>query len=366
MIKVAYLISTLQKTGPTNILVGTIDCLDKKQYEPFVITLSPEKELVDSWLPHFKKQGVSVVSLNLKRYQLLQPFAKIRQIISFIQPDIIHCHCFRSTILAALFLKKFKRVATIHSDYTQDFPDTYGKIIGRGMSFLFTQALKKMNLRICCSRVLADLLKQKMPFMSFDYVNNGVDTQIFYPTSDKQKVRKTLGLPSDKIIFVWAGTFSQLKNPLCLVKAIKNIKDKRAFFVFCGGKGPLLKEAKKQLKDFRNVLFTGYTSQIFLYFQAGDFYISTSLSEGFHLTVYEALACGMPAILSDLEVYKEIQQAGCSFMYRRDSTESLQTLIVKLLSYRAVDMVEKGIALIKQDFSIQSMSEKYQQYYQEI
>lgn len=364
MIKIVYTVSTLQKTGPTNVLAGIIAHLDRKLYKPFVITLSPEKNSDNSWGPDLKKQGVRVISLNLKRYQLIQLPIKLKQTITSIHPDIIHSHCFRSTVLSALFLDGFKRVATVHCDYTQDFPMAYGRVTGRLMACCFTYALKKMNKRICCSQALSDLLQKKFPTISFDYVNNGVDTDTFYPVSEKRILRQKLGLPQNKTIFIWVGSFISIKNPLCLVTAIKKRQDKNSFFVFCG-KGPLLTTAKKQLKGFDNVLFVGYANKIAPYLQASNAFISTSLSEGFHLSVYEALACGLPVILSDLPTYSLIKKAKCGLFFSPQDNNSLNALIQNIL-YRMISsqQIEKGKMLIFDHFSSKLMSLSYQQLYE--
>lgn len=364
MIKIVYTVSTLQKTGPTNVLAGIIAHLDRKLYKPFVITLSPEKNSDNSWGPDLKKQGVRVISLNLKRYQLIQLPIKLKQTITSIHPAIIHSHCFRSTVLSALFLDGFKRVATVHCDYTQDFPMAYGRVTGRLMACCFTYALKKMNKRICCSQALSDLLQKKFPTISFDYVNNGVDTDTFYPVSEKKRIRQQLGLPPNKTIFIWAGAFIPRKDPLCLASAIMKIDREKAFFVFCG-EGPLLKNTKERLKGFNNILFVGYTNQIAPYLQASDAYISTSLSEGFHLSVYEALACGLPVILSDLDIYDKIKKTGCSFVFSPANPKGLQTKILVFLAHSGTEFSDRAVTFIKQDFSTEKMSLKYQEYYKE-
>ena len=364
MRKIAYLISTLQKTGPTNILVGTITHLDRTHYKPIVITLSPETHANNSWSPELHKQGVAIISLNLKRYQLMQLPIKLKQTIDSIQPDIIHSHCFRSTVLSAIVLKNFKRVATIHCDYTQDFPMAYGKLMGKSMTSLFTYALKQINKRICCSRALSDLLQKKFPTISFDYVNNGVDTDIFYPVSEKKRIRQQLGLPLDKIILIWAGAFIPRKDPMCLVHAIQKVSNKNAFFLFCG-KGPLLAKAKEQLKNFENVLFTGYTDQVALYLQASDCYISTSLSEGLPCSILEAEACNLPLILSDIFQHRYITQNWPLILFYncKDSLQ-LQQQIVAFLCKQNIRLKNACLSSWCEKLSTSTMSLHYQKQYE--
>jgi len=102
-IKIVYIISTLVKSGPVNVLYNLIKYIDKNRYNVTIITLSPENEK-HSRLKEFESLGIKVQSLNLSRLQgyLFGGF-KLRQIINKVKPDIIHSHCFRSNLFSPVF-----------------------------------------------------------------------------------------------------------------------------------------------------------------------------------------------------------------------------------------------------------------------
>lgn len=367
MIKIVYLVSTLQKTGPTNILAGIVSHLDRKIYEPYVITLSEEKDPANSWITELAAQNVPIITLNLPRYRLGLLKRRIRQEISKIHPDLVHAQCFRSALLSACLLGNCKRVATVHCDFQEDFVMAYGKLMGKVMAWLYAKALKKMDCRICCSRMLAVLLEKKFPNMHFAYVDNGVDTNKFYPASDKQVLRKKLGLPEDKTIFIWAGAFIDRKDPFTLVRVINKLKEQsNLYFIFCGQTNALQEKCREACKECKNVLFTGHVSNLCDYMQASDCCISTSLSEGFHLTVYEALACGMPVILTKLDVYRELEKSHCALFFAPANAEELQQQISYLLQHVGDFSASAGAEFIRQGFSALIMSKKYQAYYKEL
>lgn len=365
MIKILYTISTLQKSGPSIVLYNLIQGLDRTYLSPLVLTLSAEKQ--ESLKDLFIKKNIPVLSLNLSR---LNSFflgrLRLAKILKQEKPFIIHANGFRDICLVALAASKYKKVATIHCDFDADYQMKYGKFVGKLMAALQWKALQHFSSCICVSHSLADILNQRQHKIHFDYVNNGVDTAIFSPVTAKSTLRKELGLPLNKVIFIWVGSFIHRKNPLCLVDAIKKIKVQNAFFVFCGARGPLLETAKQQLQDCKNVLFTGYTNKVARYLQASDCYISTSLSEGFHLSVYEALACGLPVILSDLDIYDEIKPTGCSFVFSPAKSEELQTKILDFLAHSDTEFSDRAVTFIKQGFSTETMSLKYQEHYKEL
>lgn len=301
-IKVVYIISTLVKSGPVNVLYNIIKYLDKNIFDIYIITLSPEPLKHSRW-QDFAELGVNLESLNLSRlYGYLYGWCKLLFIMNKIKPDIIHTHCFRSNLFAAFFLGKYKRCSTVHSDYKTDLTGLYSGFIGKIIFILNHLSLILIKNNICCSSILADILNKRYKYMHYTYINNGIDVSIYKPTENKILLRQKLHLPADKNIFIWVGSFIERKNPMLLINVIKNIQ-KDSLFIMCGD-GPLLSEIKKVANDLKNVLLTGRIENISDYLQASDYYISTSKSEGLPMSVMEGMACGLPVILSDIPQHK--------------------------------------------------------------
>lgn len=363
--KILYTISTLQRSGPSLVLYNLICGLNQNDITPIVLTLS--KEPADSLKSLFERDSFSVYSLSLGRISgFFRGLLKFKKFVRKIRPDIIHANGFRDICLVAWLNTQCKKVATIHCDFDMDYPLKYGSLVGKIMASLQWYALKRFAVRICVSQSLADLLNKRQKKMHFDYVNNGVDTRAFYPENDKKTLRKTLGLPLEQTLFIWAGSFIQMKDPLCLVQAIKRNRNSKVFFIFCGARGPLFEIARQELKDFSNVFFVGYTDRVDLYMKASDCYIATSLSEGFHLTVYEALSCGVPVILTDLEIYQNIKRAGLGLFFLPGSEEELGKQISFFMTHREKFASDDFVQFIRKGFSTEVMSQQYQEYYRRL
>lgn len=362
MNKIVYIISTLRRTGPTNVLTGIVKNLDKTQFEPIIITLSPEPDLKNSWWPELDKLGIKIQSLNLSRLQsLFIGRKKVKQLVDKIKPDLIHCHCFRSAVIAAKALREYSKIVTIHCDYAVDFQMSYGKMQGYLMSYFYNRALQKFDIRVACSKMLADLLNKKYPGMNFDFVNNGVDTEKFCPAEDKIALRKKLNLPLDKKIIIWAGVFMPRKDPLTMVKAIKKIPQDKYYFIFCGG-GSLLDICKQKLNNRQDVLFTGYIANIEEYYQVSDIYVSTSLSEGLPLAVLEAEFCGLVPLLSNIPQHTYILSKNVLPYCIYDGEKELVQKLICLLTLNAETLLSSIIENMNL-FSAKNMSKKYQDLY---
>ena len=361
---VLYTISTLQRSGPSLVLYGLVKNLDRSKFRPVILTLSAEKEI--SLKPEFEKLGIEIHCLNIRGWKTF--FSGARQYsktVEKIRPDIIHANGFRDIVLGAYAAPtKYFKCATIHCDWEQDYCLKYGRWIGKVSAFLQNRAIKKFNRRIACSGMLADLLNKKYPEIHFDYVDNGVDTDKFYPVVDKTALRYKLGLPADKKIIIWAGSFIPRKDPLTLVKAILEIPENQYYFVFCGARGELLEPCKEMLKHRKDVLFTGYTTDIAAYYQAADMYVSTSLSEGFHLTVYEAMACGMPVILTDITVYDNLRGIKSVGFFPKKDSVALKEAILKCSEQMGPDLAAASLETVQTGYSVGKMAEQYMKIYQ--
>lgn len=356
MLKILYIISTLEKTGPVNVLFDIIQNIDRNKFEPVILTLSKEKK--NSIKSKFENLNIEIHSMNLQGVNGYLNSFKIKAVVQKIKPDIIHTHCFRSTLFAALYLKTYKTVTTIHCDYDVDYAMSYGKFCGLIMQNLMDYSLTKIKKRICCSEFLYNILSKKKHFV-FTYINNGINTEIFKPIENKINLRQKLNLPLDEKVFIWVGCLTERKNPLFLAEIIKTNHLNSCFFIFCGD-GKLKQKLENTMKELKNVLITGNVDNIQEYLQASDYYISTSLSEGLPLSVLEGIACGLPVILSDIEQHKIIlNKYNSCFLYSLDDDKNLVKAI-----YNCLNLSTKiDNSNINSSFNSNTMTFKYEQIY---
>jgi glycosyltransferase involved in cell wall biosynthesis len=172
---------------------------------------------------------------------------------------------------------------------------------------------------------LADALepflgKRDLP-LRHEVIPYPVDTDYFHPLppSEKRAARQTLGLPLEGRIVLYVGRFDPASksdlHPLLLAfrNALRRLNEpKDVHLVLAGydpsGEVPYLRKLAGEfgLGD-RLHLHTDYPpSQQAAYYQAADVFVSLSdtLQENFGLTPVEAMACGLPAIVSDWAGYQ--------------------------------------------------------------
>lgn len=137
------------------------------------------------------------------------------------------------------------------------------------------------------------------------YKINGVGIELeLYKDIDvnKSKKREELGLKEENFICIGVGRVEQNKNYKCSIEAIAKLNNNNIHLLICG-EGPEKDKLKKmaiQLKIEKQIHFLGYRNDIRELLSISDCYLSTSKREGLPRSLMEAMACGLPCIVSKI------------------------------------------------------------------
>lgn len=299
MIRIAYVINYLKKGGPTTVIQNIIHNLDDSVYEPVLITLFDhnDNEIVNIE----KKKGVKVIECNYpsKLKTILFKNDDYVNILIENNINIVHGHGFIPDIINSKLTKWkcFKTVTTIHNILFQDYPLQYGHIKGYFYSFCHLLALKRIDAVIGCSKAVSDKLSSFLN--NCLYIENGISDFNF----SKAVSRKDFDIPEDAIVFLFAGNFNNRKRPVFLVENFIKYHGENEYLILLGH-GEEEKKCRR-LAD-SHVKFMGFQFNPYQYMNISDIYTSASLSEGFSISVLEALHCGMGLFLSDIPSFREV------------------------------------------------------------
>jgi 1,2-diacylglycerol 3-alpha-glucosyltransferase len=179
------------------------------------------------------------------------------------------------------------------------------------------------------------------------YIPNGVDTRQFRPSPDKKLLRKKFGIPEDDIVLLSVGRLTHQKRPYTLIEVFSYLERELGNVTLCvAGKGELL-EGTKSLAEkmgLQKVLFLGYVDDQDLpdLYACADYYIMTSKYEGGMppLTLAEAMASGLPCIVSDIPNLAIVKDADCGTIV--DFTD-LSVALNDILDYLKLDHHSHGV-----------------------
>ncbi len=151
------------------------------------------------------------------------------------------------------------------------------------------------------------------PALPSEHIPNAVDLEHFHPASPAERTgaRRAFGIPVDVPVVLFVGRLVAKKNPALIVDALRRIEGPlRALFV---GDGPL-RGALASLGDRCTHVTELPHAQMSLAYAAADVFVLPSRDEGTPLTVLEALAAGLPIVVSDDLAFSELD--GCRGVVR--------------------------------------------------
>ncbi len=117
--------------------------------------------------------------------------------------------------------------------------------------------------------------------------------------------RRKLGITDDDVVFLFAGKLIPRKDPWTLLRAFLQLpqpqRGSRPHMVFVG-EGELRQHLEEACRGRSEIHFLGFQNQSAMstIYRLGDAIVLPSLVDTWGLAVNEAMACGRPAIVSDL------------------------------------------------------------------
>ncbi|MCM2971555.1 glycosyltransferase family 4 protein [Larsenimonas suaedae] len=365
MKKILFIVTALKRSGPINQLYQLVSNMDQGQYKVNIITLSPEGD--NSIKPHFDEIVSDIECLNFSRYESAKTVIKsLKSRVDAIAPDLIHTQDLRSDFYT-LFLKKYPCISTMHNYPYGDYPFSFGKK-GTLMAFMHLRIFARKDKCITVSKSILDQLGY-LSNPRFTYIRNGVDDTFFLPATQEEKyrLREELGLPADAVIYVTSAYLNERKDPRTLVKALSR-SGSNNYFV-CLGDGPLLEELTREFGSER-IIFKGYQSDVVKWYHAADAYISASHMEGLPMGVIEAMACGLPAVLSDIPSHRELYDINeqAVALFETGNADSLQNVLDNELTMDKAEVERRSqaaLSIVRDHLSARVMAKHYQDVYAE-
>lgn len=118
------------------------------------------------------------------------------------------------------------------------------------------------------------------------------------------KLRKSLGIPLDAFVVLSVGEVNKNKNHELGIRAIAQLKDTipHLFYVVVG-RGSSMEALKKLSADLgveKQVIFTGYRSDVPSFYHMADLFFFPSYREGLSVALMEAMASGLPVVCTKI------------------------------------------------------------------
>lgn len=362
MIKVAFLIRSLEYGGAERQLITLANALDKNCFDVSILCFYSggelEKQLDDS---------VQVIDLEKRdRWDILSFLWRLYQVLKEIQPAILHGYLNTPNLLTIFFkpffpsTRMFWAILATRVNY-----DNYGWL----PAFLF-------RVECLCSQ-FADLiisnsdqgykyhLMQGFPKDKMVVVKNGIDTNLFKIDSKaRSKIRAEWQVLPETILIGLVGRLDPMKDhnnflqtAASLCKNIQNVS-----FV-CVGSGKedytqKLHQLAAQLELVDKVKWVGKRADMSEVYNAFDIVVSSSCDgEGLAYVIGEAMACGLPCVVTDVGDSALIV-GDIGLVVPPRNPKALASALQHLISLSSTQRAELGLRArerIEEDFGMQKL-----------
>jgi glycosyltransferase involved in cell wall biosynthesis len=176
------------------------------------------------------------------------------------------------------------------------------------------------------------------------FISNGVDISKFNRVNKKRTIIDKTSFDRDTITFISVGRITDVKRPFLMVDLFssihKVIEDSTLVIV---GKGNKLNEIKEYVsnKKITNIKFMGFVDHFDLppLYSCSNYFLITSEYEGQPLTLLEAMASGLPCIVSDIPNLRIVEEANCGIVVDFSDEENAAQ---KIIDYVNQDNSEHG------------------------
>jgi len=363
MKNILYTIDTNGPGGGERVVLNLIRNLDRNKYTPHII-LSERRWLFDQivsigLIPEIMKaEG----SFNVGYLRKLIGFLKKKEI------HLIHSHFLGSNVyssIAGLFCR-VPAISTFHGridiNPSNKMIRMKFRLINLGSRYVVfvSHNLKKHYLRT------TTVSKRKSIT-----IHNGIDYQRFSIMKNDQ-LREELGYSADHVLIGSVGNIRNAKGYDVLLKAaciVKKTAPECKFIIAGEGNGKLYEDLitlRHELALDDCVMFLGFRADIENILSGLDLFVLPSSSEGFSICTIEAMAAGVPVIVTDCDGPRDIvtpQRDG--IIVRPCSPEAIAEGIKLCLSHPKLrqSLASNSRGTVQKRFGIEAMMKKYSNMY---
>jgi glycosyltransferase involved in cell wall biosynthesis len=303
---VLHVLDELRPSGAEAMLLSAAPLWSERTEQHILTTGNSE----GSFAPALRDAGYIIHHLPFDRS--MRFFREFARVVEDSGCDVLHLHTERASqwyaLAARLFCRRSLRVVrTVHHLFRFEGSLRFRRMFGR-------QFMKRVLWVSFLSNSPSGQRNERKRFRMFnELVPNWYDSDYFVPADDaeRRQARRSLGFDNETTVFVSLGGNWSYKNYDMIVESLARIPaGHRLCYIQIGvqGEGDPLETLAKSLEVSDRLRCVGVVMNVRSYLYAADAYLMPSSEEGFGVAAVEAMASGLPAILSDVEALSDFRE----------------------------------------------------------
>ena len=308
--RILHLLSTDRFSGAENLVCQIINMFKNENID--MIYCSPDGD-IRSTLEHFKIPFYALAKLSI---------TEVRKAIDDYNPDVIHAHDAKASVISALVGAKTRIISHIHGNH-----ENMRKVSLKSLMFLLTSN-KYQHIYWVSKSALNQYRFRRQIINRSSVLGNVINRDVLI-----KKMHEDDNMYCYDIVFI--GRLSYPKNPERLIRVLKNTVDKvPTLKVAIIGTGDLEEQTKKMCFESgleRNVFFLGFQNNPLKILHDSKAMILTSRYEGTPMCALEAMAFGVPIVSTPTDGMQELVK-DCETGYLSDDDDELSEKIALIIN----------------------------------
>lgn len=283
--------------------------------------------------------GCEVYHIDTSRSPLdknnFRAIKQIKKLVTGKKYDIVHCHTPVAALCARIACRKARRQGT-RVIYT-----AHGFYFYKGApmkNWLMYYPVEKFcahftDVLITINKEDYALARKKMKAKRVEYVPGvGIDlTKFGKAEAYTVEKRRELGVPDDAPLLLSVGELNENKNHETVIRAISDTADVYYVIVGIGSLRERLQEAIDEMGIGERVKLLGYRQDVGELCEAADIFIMPSFREGLPVSLMEAMASGLPCVVSNIRGNADLIDEEGGFLLKPDDADAFKEKIELLL-----------------------------------
>ena len=359
MRRILYLITELEIGGAEKALYELATRLDRTRFEPIVACLSGRGPIFG----RLKEKGVEVISIDMRGWWDLGAWLRLRRALRANRPHVLHTFLFHANFVGSLVAIRSgigTKIASIRVEEPR-LRHLWIEWLTQGLTDVFT----------CVSESARQYTHRRahVPLNKLVVTPNGVDASecdapVMAPPPEWR-------LPEGAPVVAFVGRLDRQKNPLLLLRAAARVVREAPETVFAfAGTGRLETQCRAEADRLGlsgSVRWLGWLPDTRPLLARMDLVALPSSWEGMPNVILEAMACGKPAVATNVGGCPELIVEGeTGFLVPPGDEAALADRILRLLRDAALRQ-RLGAAAherVEREFSITAMVEKNESLYE--
>lgn len=146
------------------------------------------------------------------------------------------------------------------------------------------------------------------------------------PPKPDAYIRRVYAHTEDDFLCTFVGELSARKNQIFLIRAAKRLYEQgipiRLLLIGEGAGREALEEEIKRLCMEERVYLPGARDNVYDYLAVTDLYVSASMSEGLPFNIMEAMACGLPILISNTKGQRDLMHGKSECLYESGDADT--------------------------------------------